>query len=384
MKRHRCTPKQFVLASLLPGLALLALLLFPALAAAQTNGLISGTVTDASGAAVIGAQVIITSAGGNLTRTTVTNGDGVYVASGLPSGKYTIRITAKGFQKYQAKDVVLDVAQKARVDVILSVGTVTEEVIVSGENVAQVDTQSSEIGSTITGKQVQQLELNGRNFTQLVSLAPGVVNQTGQDEGTVGIAGNVLYSINGGRTEYNNWEIDGGDNMDNGSNSSLNVYPNLEAIAEFKVLTSNYGAQYGKNGSGTVEVETKSGTSVFHGSAFYYGRNDSSTPTNGKTTARAFHARNTKNTIGATPSAAPSIFPTFITTTKRKPSSSGLRNGATKFSPAPPSARPFLPTLSAPAISTTFALSTPAQPLIPALFPIAPPSRICRRYPFSE
>ncbi len=274
MKRHRFTPKQFVLASLLPGLALLALLLFPALAAAQTNGLISGTVTDASGAAVIGAQVIITSAGGNLTRTTVTNGDGVYVASGLPSGKYTIHITAKGFQKYQAKDVVLDVAQKARVDVILSVGTVTEEVIVSGENVAQVDTQSSEIGSTITGKQVQQLELNGRNFTQLVSLAPGVVNQTGQDEGTVGIAGNVLYSINGGRTEYNNWEIDGGDNMDNGSNSSLNVYPNLEAIAEFKVLTSNYGAQYGKNGSGTVEVETKSGTSVFHGSAFYYGRNE--------------------------------------------------------------------------------------------------------------
>src|SRR5258708_22701732 len=83
-----------------------------------------------------------------------------------------------------------------------------------------------------------------------------------------------MYSINGGRGQYNNWEIDGGDNMDNGSNNSINVYPNLEAIAEFKVLTSNYGAQYGKNGSGTVEVETKSGTNQFHGSAFYYGRND--------------------------------------------------------------------------------------------------------------
>ena len=155
----------------------------------------------------------------------------------------------------------------------MTVGSITEEVAVTGENVAQVDTQSAEIGSTITGKQVQQLELNGRNFTQLVTLSPGVVNQTGQDEGTVGIIGNTLYSINGGRTEYNNWEIDGGDNMDNGSNTSLNVYPNLEAIAEFKVLTSNYGAQYGKNGSGTVEVETKSGTNEFHGSAFYYGRN---------------------------------------------------------------------------------------------------------------
>src|SRR6266849_1420543 len=140
--------------------------------------------------------------------------------------------------------------------------------------VAQVETESSEIGATITGKQVNQLELNGRNFTQLVTLAPGVVNQTGQDEGTVGVYGNVAYSMNGGRIEYNNRELDGGDNMDNGSNATLNVYPNLEAIAEFKVLTSNYGAQYGRNGSGTVEVETKSGTSAFHGSAFEYLRNE--------------------------------------------------------------------------------------------------------------
>ncbi len=90
----------------------------------------------------------------------------------------------------------------------------------------------------------------------------------------MGVNGNVSYSINGGRVEYNNWEIDGGDNMDNGSNTSLNVYPNIEAIAEFKVLTSNYGAQYGRNASGTIEVETKSGTNSFHGSAFEYLRND--------------------------------------------------------------------------------------------------------------
>jgi hypothetical protein len=223
---------------------------------------------------VIGAKVVIASTGGNLTRTTETNGDGVYVASALPSGTYNITVSAKGFQKFEARGVVLEVAQKERLDVTLTVGAITEEVLVSGENVAQVDTQSSEIGSTITGKQVQELELNGRNFTQLVTLVPGVVSQTGQDEGTVGIAGNTMYSINGGRGQYNNWEIDGGDNMDNGSNNSINVYPNLEAISEFKVLTSNYGAQYGKNGSGTVEVETKSGTQQFHGSAFYYGRND--------------------------------------------------------------------------------------------------------------
>jgi hypothetical protein len=274
VKSHHRISKQPLCIALLASLALLVLLLSPPPAGAQTNGLISGTVTDKSGAAIVGAQVVIANVGGNLTRTTETNGDGVYVAPSLPPGAYNLTVSAKGFQKFEAKGVVLEVAQKARVDVTLTVGTITEEVIVAGENVAQVDTQSSEIGTTITGKQVQNLELNGRNFTQLITLAPGVVNQTGQDEGTVGIVGNTVYSINGGRGEYNNWEIDGGDNMDNGSNTSINVYPNLEAIAEFKVLTSNYGAQYGKNGSGTVEVETKSGTNQFHGSAFYYGRND--------------------------------------------------------------------------------------------------------------
>jgi hypothetical protein len=103
---------------------------------------------------------------------------------------------------------------------------------------------------------------------------PGVSNQTGQDEGVVGAQGNVNYSVNGGRTEYNNWEVDGGDMMDNGSNFSLNVYPSVEAIGEVQVLTSNYGAQYGRNASGTVEVETKSGTNQFHGSVWEFVRNE--------------------------------------------------------------------------------------------------------------
>ena len=103
----------------------------------------------------------------------MTNENGAYVVPALPSGSYDVTVTAKGFQKFQAKGVVLDVAQKSRVDITLTVGAVTEEVIVTGESVAQVDTQSAEIGATITGKQVQQLELNGRNFTQLVTWRPG-------------------------------------------------------------------------------------------------------------------------------------------------------------------------------------------------------------------
>ncbi len=153
-------------------------------------------------------------------------------------------------------------------------GAATTEVIVEGANVAQVETQSSELAGTVTGKQITQLQLNSRNYTSLVTLVPGVSTQPGApDEAAVGIT-NVYFSMNGGRTEYNNWELDGGDNMDNGSNNTLNVYPSLDAIAEFKVLTSNYGAQYGRNGSGTIEVETKSGTKAFHGNAYEFVRND--------------------------------------------------------------------------------------------------------------
>jgi hypothetical protein len=166
------------------------------------------------------------------------------------------------------------VAQKARVDAVLQLGAVTSEVTVQGSQVAQVETQSSELSGVVTGKEISQIVLNGRNFTQLVTLQPGVSNQTGQDEGTVGVAGNVAMSINGGRTEYNNWEIDGGDNMDNGSNGTLNVYPNIDAIAEVRVLTSNYGAQYCRNASGTIETVTKSGTKAFHGDLFEFLRND--------------------------------------------------------------------------------------------------------------
>jgi hypothetical protein len=254
--------------------AILMMLSLPFLASAQDTGSISGTVTDKTGAAVVGADVVISDLGGSLTRATATNADGLYVAAALPGGTYNITVTAKGFQKFEAKNVVLQVAQKARVDVSLAVGAINEEVVVQGENVAQVDTQSSELGGTVTGKQITQLELNGRNFTQLATIVPGVSNQTQQDEGTVGVYGSVAFSFNGGRTEYNNWELDGGDNMDNGSNSTLNVYPSVDAIAEVKVLTSNYGAQYGRNASGTVEVETKSGTNKFHGDVYYFGRND--------------------------------------------------------------------------------------------------------------
>src|ERR1700691_61690 len=241
---------------------------------AQDTASITGTVTDPSGAAIPGAQVTLISAERGINRTSTTNGSGDYLFAALPIGAYNLSVSETGFKKYEAVGVMLRVAEKTRVNVVLEVGAVNTEVIVRGQEVAQVETQSSDLGGTVTGKEITQLELNGRNFTQLITLVPGVSNQTGQDEAGVGVSGNVSFSVNGGRTEYNNWEMDGGDAMDNGSNSTLNVYPSIDAIAEFKVRTSNYGAQYGRNGSGTGEDETKSGTSSFHGDLYEVVRND--------------------------------------------------------------------------------------------------------------
>src|SRR5579871_4448195 len=266
---------------LLRGLGVfIAVLIVASAVWAQDTASITGTVTDSTGAAIPGAKVALTNTAQGINRAATTNGSGDYLFPALPIGSYNVSVTATGFKGYQAKGIVLSVGQKARNDISLQVGASDVEITVQGENIAQVQTQSSELSGTVNGKEISQLQLNGRNFTQLVTLVPGVSNQTGQDEGTVGVSGNVSYSNNGGRTEYNNWELDGGDNMDNGSNQTLNVYPNVDAIAEVKVMTSNYGAQYGRNGSATIETVTKSGTRQFHGDLFEFVRND------------AFNARN--------------------------------------------------------------------------------------------
>jgi Carboxypeptidase regulatory-like domain/TonB-dependent Receptor Plug Domain len=260
---------------------LLALCFFlPRPLSAQQAAAINGQVTDPSGGAIPNAQVTLTRTGQGTIFKATTNSAGEYSVPALDAGTYNLQVTAPGFEKFEADGIVLRVARTERVDARLSVGSVTAQVNVSGSELGTVQTESPEISFTITGKQITQLVLNGRNFTQLVTLSPGVTNQTGQDEGQTGVAGSVEYSMNGGRTEYNNWELDGASIMDNGSNATLNVYPDVDAIAETEVLTSNYGAQYGRNASGTVHAQTKSGTEQFHGDVFEFLRNN------------AFNARN--------------------------------------------------------------------------------------------
>jgi hypothetical protein len=280
---------------------------------AQDTASLTGTVTDSSGAAVPNARIAVTNAEHGINRSGVSNGSGDYLFASLPIGSYDLAVTADGFKKYEAKGVVLRIAEKARVNVALEVGTISTEVIVQGSEVAQVETQSSDLGNTVTGKEISQLELNGRDFTQVLTLVPGVTNQSGADEGEPG-ASTVAFSINGGRTEYNNFEIDGGDALDNGSNTTLNVYPSIDAIAEVKVLTSNYGAQYGKNGSGTVEVETKSGTNQFHGDLYEFVRNDAFNATQfGFTSVPEYKKNDFGFTIGG-----PVFIPGHYNTNKQK------------------------------------------------------------------
>jgi hypothetical protein len=253
---------------------LAACLLIPIAAQAQQSGTINGSVTDQSGSVIPNAQVTVTSVARGTDFKVTTNSAGEYSVPALEAGEYNLEVKAPGFKTFEAPGIVLRVSRTERVDAKLAVGDVSAEVNVKGTELGAVQTESPEISFTITGEQITQMVLNGRNFSQLVTLSPGVTNQTGQDEGETGVAGSVEFSMNGGRVEYNNWELDGASIMDNGSNSTLNVYPDIDAIAETEVLTSNYGAQYGRNASGTVIAQTKSGTEHFHGDLFEFLRND--------------------------------------------------------------------------------------------------------------
>lgn len=196
---------------------------------------------------------------------------------GLSPGKYTVTVSAKGFNEFVATDIVVEAGGRATTAATLVPAGVSTSVEVQGQSVTHAETENAEISGTITHQEVTTLGLNGRNFTQLIALAPGVSNQTGQDEALVGVKGSVKYSVNGGRVEYNTFDVDGGDILNtsvNGSTTTLIVFPSLDAIDELQVLTSNYGAMYGRSASGTILVTTKSGTSEFHGDGYLFARNN--------------------------------------------------------------------------------------------------------------
>lgn len=234
---------------------------------------LSGTVTDPTNAVIPFATVTLTGPSG--TQTVTANDRGEYKLPRLLPGNYHLKISAPNFASFET-DVTLT-NEAIEIPASLQPPSATENVNVTAGGAAEVETGTSNIEGTITQKEVLNTGLNGRNFTQLIALAPGVSNQTGQDEAKVGVQGSVKYSVNGGRVEYNNFDVDGSDVLNaglNGAESTLMVYPSLDAIQEVKVLTSNYGAQYGRTASGTVLVTTKSGTPQWHGEAYDFIRNE--------------------------------------------------------------------------------------------------------------
>ncbi len=232
-----------------------------------------GAVTDPSGAVVPGATVTVHSNDTNTDlRTVTTNASGNFTVTNLPAGTYTVTFKSTGFRTYTANNVVLNVAQKRPLDIQLQPGAVTENITVT-ETTTPVQTTSAAQMGTITGTQVRELELNNRNFEQLVTLQPGVASGLPDVVG-FGLNNTTTLAVNGARSTANNWTVDGADINDSGSNGTLLNVPSVDAIQEFTLGRSNYDAQYGRSGGGQVIVGTKSGTSAFHGDAYEFVRND--------------------------------------------------------------------------------------------------------------
>ena len=245
-----------------------------AISAQTVVGRISGTVTDSSGAVVANVSVTATNTGTNLTRTATTDGSGFYTMSNLPVGTYVVTAEQVNFKKAIQEGISLTGDSRLTVDLALEAGQVTETVQITTSGGETVNTTSGEIARVIDTQQVQNLALNGRNYIQLLSLVPGVALLTDdQLELTTSLAtGN--QSINGNRGQTNNVTVDGGINLQSGSNASQINNVGIDYIQEVKIQTSNFSAEYGRNSGAQVSLVTRSGGNQFHGSAFEFVRND--------------------------------------------------------------------------------------------------------------
>ena len=246
---------------------LAALVLFSLPIAAQdATGKIAGNITDATGAVIPGAAVVVTNLETKTTKKTAANQQGFYQVLQLPIGNYEISAVATGFAQSVIRPASpLEINQTLRVDITLQVGT-TKDVVTVESQANNVETQNTTVGGTVTGEAIFELPLNGRNTLDLLATQPGVTVSNPDS----GAAGN--YSIGGQRTDSVTYLLDGGLNNDLLSNDVI-VNPNPDAIAEFRVLESTYGAEYGRNAGGIVSIVSKSGTNQLHGTAYDYVRN---------------------------------------------------------------------------------------------------------------
>ncbi len=263
----------------LPGILLLSLLIAAPALAQRVASTIRGVVTDTTGAVIVGGKVTVKNEATGLTRTSETNASGVYAFADLPVGTYSIDVEYPGFKTSATRGILLNVADVREVDIKLETGAITESVSVEVPAVS-VKTVGGDVSSIITGAQVRELPLNGRNFLQLSLLMPGVNATDSVNTKDKGLLGGSDISVSGSSTTSNLWTVDGANNNDVGSNRTILIYPSLEAIEEFKVQRSSYSAEFGQAAGGQVNIITRGGTNEFHGSVFYFGRNDALNSTN--------------------------------------------------------------------------------------------------------
>src|SRR5579864_7471552 len=263
MDKRKRFPRPMVMLAIV---AVLVLTVSSQLIAQSERARIVGTVSDPQGAVLAVARVTVTNAATGVITQATTDKEGYYQALELPIGPYKVKVEHDGFKTIETPAYTLEISQVQRVDVRLPLGAKSEVVEVTGE-AAQVETVNPTLGASVTGTAIQELPLNGRNVLDLALLQPGVMPNNPDDTG----AGS--FNIAGARADSVTFLLDGG--VDNNLLSNGVVYvPNPDAVQEFRILTSNYTAEYGRNAGGVVSLVTKSGTNDLHGSVFEYNRND--------------------------------------------------------------------------------------------------------------
>ncbi len=249
---------------------------------ASVSGSISGTIKDPSGNIIVNAHVVVREINTGLSYSTHTDSKGYYTFPVMPVGRYALDVESPGFGKYERKDIALDTSAALTLNVVLQVGDVSQSVTVT-DNTLHVETTSTQLGQVITGRQMAAVPLNGRSYTDLLSLQPGVTPETAITDTTVQDVGATTLnpsgtlnpgslSVNGQREMANYFGVNGSD-VEEDVNAGTAVIPDLDSIAEFRIITSNFDAEYGEYSGGQISVVTKSGTNAFHGSTFEFLRN---------------------------------------------------------------------------------------------------------------
>src|SRR5579863_6504446 len=244
------------------------------LAWGAVTGRISGTVKDPTGAVVPNAQVTALETQTGIKTVTKADSAGFYSFPSLPVGHYDLEVRASGFKDFKQTGLILDVNTALLLDIPLQLGEASQEVTVNAAAV-QVETTNTQMGEVISDVKMTTVPLNGRSYTDLLALQPGVTPVSSGQYGALGVSGNLnpgSMSVNGQREAANGFMVNGG-NVEEGAFNGTSVIPNLDSIAEFRIITNNFDAEYGNYSGGQVNVVTKGGTNSFHGDVFEFNRN---------------------------------------------------------------------------------------------------------------